>query len=154
LLQHHQENTRIFKNNIQNAKKKQEQIWTELSVDMLKIEHDTKLLLETLLDVHGTKEPTSDSNEQPLVLPSYVFYKTEFAMYNDKERKFLQTLLEQFTCDEEASCTKKELKDTMKPFGYSDEAVNKYCEKFFLESAWEKGKKSFKCLRRRIDSSV
>jgi hypothetical protein len=154
LLQHHQENTRIFKNNLQNAKKKQEQIWNDLSVDMLKAEHDIKLLLETLLDVHGSKDTTSDSTEQPLLLPSYIFYKTDLAMYNDKERKFLQILLDQFTCEEEASCTKKELKDVMKPMGYSDELVNKYCERFFLENVWEKGKKSFKCLRRRVDLSV
>jgi len=147
LLQNHQENTRNFKNTIQNAKKKQEQIWIELGVDMLKAEHDVKLLLETLLDVHSI-QPQSTDVQESITLPSYMFYKTDISLYNEKERLFLKDLLTQYTFEEDAVCQKKELKDSMKLLGYSDEIVNKYCERFCLDSVWEKGKKTVKHMKR------
>ena len=150
LLQHHQENTRKFKNTLQNAKKKQEQIWNELSVDMLKAEHDVKLLLETLLCVHGANETMEDSQmNDEYGLPPYVFHKTDFSMYNDKDKKFIKDLMTYFAFDEDSSCTKKELKDALKPMGYSDEVVSNTCRRLFLEDVWDMGKKIVKCIKKR-----
>jgi hypothetical protein len=144
LVQNHQESMRKFKNTIQNAKKKQEQIWLEIGIDMREADHQVKLLLETLFDVNSTAE----QEEQVETLPSYVFRITDLSMYNEKERKFVKDLLAKFTIEEDASCPKKELKDVLKPLGYSDEAVSKYCERFLLEDVWEKGKMKVKYFKK------
>jgi hypothetical protein len=154
LLQSHQESIRKFKNTIQNAKKKQEQIWLEIGTDMREAEHQVKLILETLLDLNSCvdekeeDEIQSVNNELPH-LPSYVFRNTDFMYYTEKERIFLKNLLTQFDIGEEYTCTKKELKDVLKPLGYSEETVNKQCERFFLEHVWGKGKQKLQYFKKR-----
>jgi len=149
LLQNHQENTRKFKNTIQNAKKKQEQIWTEIGVDMLSAEHDVKLLLETLLDVHGTQDEQMEMQDE-ITLPSYIFYKTDLVEYTEKENKFLKDLSRNFVYEEDAFCQKKEFKDTFKELGYSEDAVTKYGERFFIESVWKGRKGIVQCMKKRV----
>jgi len=139
LLQNHQENTRKFKNTIQNAKKKQEQIWTEIGVDMLRAEHDVKLLLETLLDVSGFHDQTVEVKEE-FILPSFIFYKTDIIEYTEKDKKFLRDLSDHFIFEEDASCQKKDFRDMFKTLGYGETVLNSFCDRFFLESVW-KGKK-------------
>jgi uncharacterized protein YukE len=148
LLQNHQESTRKFKNTIQNAKKKQEQIWLEIGIDMRESEHQVKLLLETLLEVNSSSVEEQDVKSADY-LPSYVFRIHDSSLCNEKERKFLKDLLTYFTVEEEASSPKKELKDVLKPLGYSEDAVNKYCERLLLEDVWEKGKQKVKHLQRK-----
>lgn len=152
LLQNHQESTRKFKNTLMNAKKKQEQIWLELGVEMRESEHQVKLILETLLDVKGCTETViehTSSSSDKIILPSYVFRNTDIMTYNEKERKFLKDILSVMEFGDDYTCTKKELKDAMKTLGYTEDAVNKYCERYFLEDVWEKGKQKVKYLQRR-----
>jgi hypothetical protein len=61
----------------------------------------------------------------------------------------LRDLCDQFVFDTTYSCPKKEVKDALKPLGYSEEAVSKYCERFLLEDVWEKGKQKVKYFKKR-----
>ena len=148
LLNNHLESTRKFKNTIQNAKKKQEQMWLEIGIDMRESEHQVKLLLETLLEINSSPVQEAPSVKSAEHLPSYVFRVQDSSLCNEKERKFLKDLLTHFTVDEEATTPKKELKDVLKPLGYSEDAVNKLCERLLLEDVWEKGKQKVKYLQR------
>ena len=167
LLQHHTETIRGFKNTVLNAKKKQEQIWIEITTEIRQTEHNVKLLLETFLDTdsdllkESVKEgitttttqrtESEDSNNSPI--PGYVFRHTDWALYNERERKFLRDSLRLFTFSQDSSCSTKTIKDVYKSIGYSNDFVDTMRSLVFLEGIWEKGKKEVKYIRVRSNSS-
>jgi hypothetical protein len=136
LLKNHEESTRKFKNVMMNAKKKNDQIWIELTTEMRESEYQVKLLIETLLD------KGSDDNDdiQEIRLPEYIFRNTDIKMYNEKERVFITDTLKSFTFSEDYSMSTKHIKEIYKTLGYSEDAVNKMRQRIFNDSAWEKGK--------------
>jgi hypothetical protein len=152
LLQNHLESTRKFKNTIQNAKKKQEQMWLEIGVEQRESEYQVKLLLETLLEVNTITESTTNQEyaTEALQLPSYIFRNTELEYYTEKEKCFLKELLANFEISEEYVCGKKDIKDTLKNAGYTEDSITKLCERLFLEDVWEKGKQKVKYFKKRI----
>jgi hypothetical protein len=152
LLNGHYESTRKFKNTFVNAKKKQEQIWLELEGELRKSEHEVKLLLETLLDTEQNDGQQELPQVEQLTLPDFVFRTTDLLSYSEKEKQFLKDFCSHFMFDTTYSCAKKEIKDTLKPLGYSDETVMKLCERFLLENVWEKGKQKARYLRKRQES--
>ncbi len=153
LLQNHQEATRKFKNTLMNAKKKSEQIWLDLTTEMREAEHQVKLLLETILDVSSvmeTIEPNNNDTDSPTTsLPSYIFKYDDLHQYSDKQRKFIQDFLKAFEYSEEYCISKKDMKEVLKPSGYSEDTVTKYAEQVLQEDVWGKGKKDVKYFRRR-----
>jgi len=133
LLQNHYDSTRKFKNTLANAKKRSDEIWTSLTVEMRESEHQVKLLLET---IHDNTKTTSATNE----LPDYIFCHNTLSMYNDKERKFIEDTLKAFTFSEEYSSSSKTVRDIYKSLGYSEDTVNSMRPKIFTEASWGKGK--------------
>jgi len=138
VVKSHDEQTRKMKLVLTNAKKKQEQSWTEIMGEMRECEHRVKLLLETIL---------SDSSTPELNLPDYVFVNTDQSMYNEKERKFLSDILEAFEFDDEYRMTTMEAKDIFKKLGYNEDRLAELRPKVFHEDVWPKGKKEIKYLR-------
>ena len=61
-------------------------------------------------------------------------------MYNEKERKFIEDTIRNFTFSEEYSCSSKSVKEVYKSLGYSEDAVNSMRPKIFTETVWGKGK--------------
>jgi len=131
LLQNHYDSTRKFKNTLANAKKRSDEIWTGLTVEMRESEHQVKLLLETIQD--NTKAETTTE------LPCYIFRHTTLSMYNDKERKFIEDTRKVFTFSEEYSCSSKTIKEVYKNMGYTDGAVDNMRPKIFNDEVWGKG---------------
>lgn len=138
LVHNHQESVRKFRNTLQNAKKKHEQIWLELQTDMRETESQVKLLLETLL--HQTKQEEHEDVEL-VTLPDHVFRYTDPVLYNERERKFVEELCNLYSFDTTSKLSKKDLKESMKVHGYSEDTVTKLCEKVLTDEAWDKGKK-------------
>lgn len=134
LLQNHQESTRRFKNTLANAKKRSDEIWTGLVVEMREAEHQVKLLLETMLD-NSMSEKTKSTE-----LPDYIFSNTNITMYNEKERKFIEDTCKAFIFSEDYSTTSKCVKEIYKNLGYSEDTVNNMRHKIFTETMWGKGK--------------
>ena len=135
LLKNHEDSTRKFKNVMNNAKKKNDQIWVELTTEMRETEYQVKLLLETLLD-----KDVEETVEKEVVLPEYVFRETNISMYNEREKTFIMDTLKGFTFSEEFSISTKNVKDIYKTLGYSEDSVNKLRIRVFSETAWGKGK--------------
>lgn len=146
LVQNHQRATAKFKNTLVNAKKKSDQIWLDLTTEMRETEHQVKLLLETLLEVSSNgnqADPAAaefEQNEHSSLLPSYIFKHTELFQYSEKQRKFIQDMLNLVEPGEEYSVPKKDLKEGLKSAGYSEDMVTKYAEQVFQEDVWGKGK--------------
>ena len=134
LIQNHHESTRKFKNTLANAKKRSDEIWTSLTVEMREAEHQVKLLLETIQD------STTFEKTDKIELPEYIFLNTSISMYNEKERKFIEDTIRNFTFSEEYSCSSKSVKEVYKTLGYSEDAVNSMRPKIFTETVWGKGK--------------
>jgi len=125
-----------------NAKKKQEQIWTDITVESRQMDHDIKLIVETLLDV----ETVEDKEE--IEIPVYLFRHTDWSSYNEKEQKFIRDTLSGFECGEDYTSPTKDIKKAYKEkLGYSEDSLNTFRSAVFSESAWEKGKKDVKGLR-------
>jgi len=134
LLQNHHESTRKFKNTLANAKKRSDEIWTGLTVEMREAEHQVKLLLETIQD--STNPDKAESSE----LPEYIFRHNKLTMYNEKERKFIEDTRKAFIFSEEYTTPSKNVKEIYKNLGYSEDTVNNMRPKIFNDSVWEKGK--------------
>jgi hypothetical protein len=132
LLQNHYDSTRKFKNTLANAKKRSDEIWTGLTVEMRESEHQVKLLLETIQD--NTK-PESSTTE----LPVYIFRHTTLSMYNDKERKFIEDTRKIFTFSEEYNSSSKTVKEIYKTIGYNEGVVDSMRPKIFNDNFWGKG---------------
>ena len=154
LLQHHTDTIRSFKNTVLNAKKKQEQIWTEITTEIRQTEHNVKLLLETFLDTDMDSSKIEETPELEIVekdiIPGYVFRHTEWTLYNERERKFLRDSLKTFEFSQDYSCSTKIIKDTYKSMGYTNDFVDSMRSNVFSESAWEKGKKEVKYMKVRM----
>jgi len=148
LLNAHYESTRKCKHTMVNAKKKHDQIWLELEGELRKSEHEVKLLLETLLDTEQSDDQQEITQQEQLTLPEFVFRTTDLMTYSEKEKQFLKDFCANFTFDTTYSCAKKEVKDSLKPLGYSDETVTKFCERFLLEDVWEKGRQKLKYVQK------
>lgn len=132
LLQNHYDSTRKFKNTLANAKKRSDEIWTGLTVEMRESEHQVKLLLETIQD--STKDVVVKTE-----LPVYIFRHTSLSMYNEKERKFIEDTCKFFTFSEEYSSSSKTIKEVYKTMGYTDGAVDTMRPKIFNDEVWGKG---------------
>jgi len=147
LLKNHQESTRKFKNVIANAKKKNDQLWGELTTEMREAENQVKLLLETILDSSMLSSDTYEE-EVEVKLPEYLFRHTDINMYNDKERKFLMDTLKIFKFSEDYSINSKAVKDIYKEHGYSDHTIDNIRYRIFTDDAWEKGKTVVKYMKK------
>jgi hypothetical protein len=144
LVNRHKESMNKFRTTILNAKKKQEQIWIDITVETRQMDHDIKLIVETLLDVDSTED------KEELEIPIYLFRHTDWSCYNEKEQKFIRDTMGMFECGEDYTAPTKDVKKAYKDkFGYSDDVLNSFRSAVFSESAWEKGKKDVKGLRLR-----
>ena len=147
LLKNHQESTRKFKNVIANAKKKNDQLWAELTTEMREAENQVKLLLETILDSSMLSSDTYEEDVE-MKLPDYIFRHTDINLYNDKEQKFLRDTMKLFKISEEYSTPSKAVRDIYKENGYSDHAIDSLRYRIFTDDAWEKGKNIVKYLKK------
>jgi len=132
-IQSHYETIKNFKNSIANAKKRNEEIWAELTVNIKQSEHQVKNMLEIL------NKPTQ-SEKDSIELPEYIFTHNNLSMYNVKEREFIEKTMKIFTFSEEYSSSSKSVREIYKNLGYSEDTVNNIRPKVFTESAWGKGK--------------
>lgn len=142
LLNSHSTQVIGFKNTLVNAKKKNDQIWLELTAAMKKTEHDVKLLLSTILD---TEFSTEDSATE--TLPEYLVVETNLALHVEKDRKFLQDTLKHFDIHEDLKTATKDIKDAYKLLGYSDDYISGARTRLFQGDVWPSGKKDVKYLK-------
>lgn len=149
LLKKHEESMRKFRNMIMNAKKKSEQIWLDLGVEMREAENSVKLLLDTMLEIPEdlTENSVIPTENSAVVLPGYVFKMTDFQLYSAKDQKFIQQLLELVEFGEDYSMLKRDLKDILKQKGYSEDNCGRLLEQILREESWEKGKQRVNFIR-------
>jgi hypothetical protein len=152
LLKKHEESMRKFRNMIMNAKKKSEQIWLDLGVEMREAENSVKLLLDTMLEI--PEELTENSaiaengtENSAIRLPGYVFRHSDIQLYSAKDQKCIVQLLELLEFGEDFIMLKKDLKDALKERGIPEEASGRMLEQILREESWEKGKQRVKCMR-------
>jgi hypothetical protein len=151
LLKKHEEYMRKFRNTIINAKKKSEQIWLDLGVDMREAENSVKLLLDTMLEIPENSVSTENSENKTVNLPGFIFKMVDFQLYSKKDQKFIKTLCDLLDFGEEYSMFKKDLKESLKQYGYSDDASGKVLEQILREDVWEKGKQKVNYIRFKIN---
>jgi len=142
LVNRHKESMNKFRTTVMNAKKKQEQIWTDITIESRQMDHDVKLIVETLLDVEAVEDSVDE-----IEIPVYLFRHTDWTSYNEKEQKFIRDTLNGFECGEDFMSPTKAVKEVYKKLGYSEDSLNSFRSAVFSESAWEKGKKDVKGLR-------
>lgn len=154
LLKDHEEKTKAFRNVIMNAKRKSEGIWTEIMAEIAKAESSVALVLTTLLAAPKLEdEVDAAAEDQALELPSFVFRNTDFIFYNAAQTKFIRDVLERFTIETDAKVTigKKDLKESLKDAGYTDDSASKFFEQVLLEDVWDKGKQKVRYFKKRVD---
>ena len=146
LLNSHSTQVTAFKNTLVNAKKKNDQIWLELSASMKKTEHDIKLLLSTLLGTDYSAELDGAPAES---LPEYLVVEPNLGLHSEKDRKFLQDTLKHFDIHEDLKTPTKEVRDAYKSLGYSEDFITGARTRLFQGDVWPSGKKDVKYLKPR-----
>ena len=162
LLQGHAESMKRFRNALLNAKKKQEQLWLELTADMRGAEAHVKLMLETLL---SDEEPQEDDNAtlpvnehvsesssptESRFAPTYLFKQTEGL--TKAEELFIKQTLDTFSIQTDVKTSAKEIRDVYKRLGYSELALHGY-RGLFADDVWPKGDRFVKYLTVSAESS-
>ena len=142
LLQSHSQQVTTFKNTLVNAKKKNDQIWLELSAAMKKTEHDVKLLLSTILDTEFSAEDSATDT-----IPEFLVLETNLSLHSEKDRKFLQDTLKHFDIHEDFKTATKDIKEAYKSLGYSDDFISGARTRLFQGDVWPSGKKDVKYLK-------
>ena len=142
LLQSHSQQVTAFKNTLVNAKKKNDQIWLELSAAMKKTEHDVKLLLSTILDTEfSTEDSATDA------IPEFLVQESNLSLHSEKNRKFLQDTLKHFDIHEDFKTASKDIRDVYAKLGYSEEFIKGVRTRLFQGDVWPSGKKDVKYLK-------
>ena len=135
MLKEHQKKAVELRNSFNDAKKKQEQIWTELQVKLKESENSTKHMLKTLMDVdeEGDDEIQTKDNED-------IFFKAfEWDLLTDEQKKFIETMRASFNFVEDCEVLAKDVREILKTAGIGEKQIIKYQETLVLESAWKKG---------------
>jgi hypothetical protein len=134
MLKEHQKKTVDLRNMFNGAKKKNEQIWTELQVKLKDTEHSTKQMLRTLLEIDDEDAAASSSkpNED-------IFFKPfDYEVLSDEQRKFVDIIRRNFNFIDEAEMQAKDVRDILKG-ELSERLIIKMQETMVLEDAWKKG---------------
>jgi hypothetical protein len=139
LIQNHIDVMRKYKASVMNAKKKSDAIWADVLAGVKDAEHGVSLILSTLLD--------DEKQVEEIELAPFLFKHTDIAMYDEKQRAFIETTLALFEIGEEYKVTAKEVKEAYKTRGYSEGVVDGFRGTVLLEAAWEKGKKDVRGMR-------
>jgi hypothetical protein len=154
LIRNHQLAMNKFKNLLAIHKKKNEQMWVELTTEHKEAENQVRLLMDTLVD--GTKdgnELTDDTthakslstlSDAELQIPDYVFKHTNLSLYNERERKFVRDCNELFIFDSTSSAKSVDVKTALIKKSWTEDSINTMRERVFLEDVWGKGKKEVK----------
>jgi hypothetical protein len=144
VLANHDDQVKKMRNTLVNAKKKHDQIWLEIMGEMRECEHRVKLLLETITDATLVEEADDQPSSKKHALPSYIFKHTDLALYNEKERKFIQDILKHFTFHEDHKMQTKEAKTVFLDLGYTEDALIALRARVFQDDVWERGKKELR----------
>lgn len=144
LLQSHADAMKRLRNALLNAKKKQEQLWVELTADMRSAEAQIQVMLETLLskDLPDT-EPEQTDVPLNTEIPSYLFAKTD--RLTEAEQTFIKQTLEAFGIETDVKTAAKDIRDAYKRMGYSETALEGY-RGLFQDDVWPKGGRFVKYL--------
>lgn len=141
LIRNHQGTVNRLKNLMNIHKKKHDQMWLELTTEFREAENQTRLCMEAVTDQGtGTLEHTAET------LPEFVFKHQNLSLYNEKERKFIQTCQTLFEMSEEATSKSVEIKSALQKEGWSEDSIVALRERVFQEDVWVKGKKDVKYL--------
>lgn len=134
MLKEHQRKTVELRNMFNGAKKKNEQIWTELQVKLKDTEHSTKQMLRTLLEIDDDEAvaSTSKPNED-------IFFKPfDYEVLSDEQRKFVDLIRRNFNFVDDSEIAAKDVRDILKS-ELSERLIIKMQESMVLEDAWKKG---------------
>ena len=132
MLKEHQKKTVELRNMFNGAKKKNEQIWTELQVKLKDTEHSTKQMLRTLLEIDDEEVSASKPNED-------IFFKPfDYEVLSDEQRKFVDLVRRNFNFVDDVEMTAKDVRDILKG-ELSERVIIKMQETMVLEDAWKKG---------------
>ena len=144
MIKSHQAKMSDLKNTFSSAKKKQDQLWTELQVKLKEVDNSTKQMLKMLLEQEDEeKEEVNDSE--------YLIFKPfQWDILSEVEKKFVQTIRKQFKIVEDAKMVAAEVRDTFKAAGISEEAIGKCREVLLTDDVWKKGAKDVKHLQKII----
>jgi hypothetical protein len=161
LIRNHQVAMNKFKNLLAIHKKKNEQMWVELTTEHKEAENQVRLLMDTLVD--GTKDgneltedithakslsPLSDTDLQ---IPDYVFKHTNLSLYNERERKFVRDCMDLFIFDSTSAVKSVDVKTALIKKSWTEDSINTMRERVFLEDVWGKGKKEVKYFGIKMD---
>ena len=134
MLKEHQKKTVDLRNMFNGAKKKNEQIWTELQVKLKDTEHSTKQMLRTLLEIDD--EEVAASAQKP---NEDIFFKPfDYEVLSDEQRKFVDLVRRNFNFVDEAELAAKDVRDILKG-ELSERLIIRMQETMVLEEAWKKG---------------
>ena len=134
MLKEHQKKTVDLRNMFNGAKKKNEQIWTELQVKLKETEHSTKQMLRTLLEIDD--EEAAASAQKP---NEDIFFKPfDYEVLSDEQRKFVDLVRRNFNFVDEAELAAKDVRDILKS-ELSERLIIRMQETMVLKDAWKKG---------------
>ena len=133
MLKEHQKKTVDLRNMFNGAKKKNEQIWTELQVKLKDTEHSTKQMLRTLLEIDDEEAASAQKPNED------IFFKPfDYEVLSDEQRKFVDLVRRNFNFVEEAELAAKDVRDILKS-ELSERLIIRMQETMVLEDAWKKG---------------
>ena len=160
LIRNHQVAMNKFKNLLAIHKKKNEQMWVELTTEHKEAENQVRLLMDTLVDgtkdvndlTENTTHTTSLSHiDTDLQIPDYVFKHTNLSLYNERERRFVKDCMELFMFDTTSAAKSVDVKTGLIKKNWSEDAINTMRERVFVEDVWGKGKKEVKYFGVKMD---
>jgi hypothetical protein len=132
MLKEHQKKTVDMRNMFNTAKKKNEQIWTELQVKLKETEQSTKQMLRTLLETDEEEAEAAKQNED-------IFFKPfEYDVLTDSQRKFVDVVRRHFNFIDNAEIPAKDVREILKG-ELSERQILNAQETIILEDAWKKG---------------
>jgi len=133
MLREHQKKTVDLRNMFNGAKKKNEQIWTELQVKLKDTEQSTKQMLRTLLEIDDEEVASASKPNED------IFFKPfDYEVLSDEQRKFVDLVRRNFNFVDDVELAAKDVRDVLKA-ELSERLIIKMQETMVLEEAWKKG---------------
>jgi hypothetical protein len=138
LLRSHEQAMVKQKNVLVGHRKRNEQMFAELSAMILEQEAQIRTLLRVALG--GEEETEEVQQETDTALSAFVFKRESVSQCSeDRMREFVKWLLTEVEVREGTQIELKDLVDRAKVAGYPEKYVRGLREELFQESAWPKG---------------
>ena len=137
LVKNHMVTMTKFKNLMTIHKKKNEQMWLELTSELRESENQVRLMIETLIEESKVTKPNQE-------IPPYIFKYTDINQYADSHKRFISDCLDLFTFQDGQVTKTTEIKSLLGKRGWTDEQITQIREDVFVNDVWTKGKKEVK----------